>query len=61
MVDLDNKPGALKTVTNLLAFKSINIRFIYATTSLDVCPVRVIISTSDNEAAFITLKKSAAK
>jgi len=61
MVELDNKPGALKTVTNLLAFKSINIRFIYATTSLDVCPVRVIISTSDNEAAFITLKKSAAK
>jgi hypothetical protein len=61
MVELDNKPGALKTVTNLLAFKGINIRFIYATTSLDACPVRVIISTSDNEAAFITLKKSAAK
>ena len=61
LVELDNKPGALKTVTNLLALKGINIRFIYATTSLDVCPVRLIMSTSDNEAAFITLKKSAAK
>ncbi|HYA12876.1 MAG TPA: ACT domain-containing protein [Syntrophales bacterium] len=61
LVELDNKPGALKTVTGLLALKGINIRYIYATTSLDKCPVRVILSTSDNQAALITLKKSAAK
>ncbi|HVO68132.1 MAG TPA: ACT domain-containing protein [Syntrophales bacterium] len=61
LVELDNKPGALKTVTGLLALKGINIKYIYATTSLDKCPVRVILSTSDNQAALITLKKSAAK
>ena len=61
LVELDNKPGALKTVTGLLALKGINIRHIYATTSLDKCPVRVILSTSDNQAALITLKKSASK
>ena len=61
VVELDNKPGALKTITGLLAHKAINIRYIYATTSLDTCPVKVILSTSDNSAAFVTLKKSAAK
>lgn len=58
MVELDNKPGALKNVTSLLAHKEINIRYIYATTSPEECPVRVVISTSDNEKAFVTLKKS---
>ncbi|MBN2514513.1 MAG: ACT domain-containing protein [Deltaproteobacteria bacterium] len=58
VVELDNKPGALKTVTNLLAHKEINIRYIYATTSPEKCPVRVVMSTSDNEKAFVTLKKS---
>jgi len=61
LVELDNKPGALKTVTHILALKGINIKFIYATTSIDASPVKVIISTSDNEAAFISLKKSVAK
>lgn len=61
IVELDNKPGALKTVTGLLVHKGINIGYIYATTSLEKCPVKVVMSTSDNEAAFITLKKSAAK
>jgi len=61
LVELDNKPGALKTVTGLLALKGINVRYVYATTSLDKCPVRVILSTSDNQAALITLKKSVIK
>ena len=61
LVELDNKPGALKTVTNILALKGINIKFIYSTTSLEACPVKLIISTSDNEAAFISLKKSVVK
>jgi hypothetical protein len=61
IVELDNKPGALKTVTGLLVHKDINIGYLYATTSLDKCPVKVIMSTSDNEAAIITLKKSVTK
>lgn len=59
VVELDNKPGALKTVTNLLVHKGINIGYLYATSGLEKGPVKVIMSTSDNEAAFITLKKSA--
>jgi len=59
LVELDNKPGALKTVTSLLAHKDINISYLYATASLEPSPVRVILSTSDNKAAFVTLKKSA--
>ena len=61
LAELDNKPGALKAITNVLVQKSINIKYVYATTSLETCPVRVIMSTSDNEAAFITLKKSTTK
>jgi hypothetical protein len=61
VVELENKPGALKTITGLLVQKGINIRHIYATTSLDNCPVKVILSTSDNTAALVTLKKSAVK
>jgi hypothetical protein len=61
LVELDNKPGALKTVTGLLVHKDINIRYIYATASIDACPVRVILSTSDNKEAFVILKKSVTK
>ena len=61
LVELDNKPGALKTVTSLLAHKDINISYIYATVSPEASPVRVILSTSDNKTAFVTLKKSATK
>ena len=61
VVELDNKPGALKTVTGLLVHKKINIKYIYSTTSLENCPVRVIMTTSDNEAAYVILKKSAIK
>lgn len=61
LVELDNKPGALKTVTSVLALKEINIQYIYATTSLDASPVRVILSTNDNKAAFAALKKSVTK
>jgi len=61
LVELDNKPGALKTVTSLLSHKNINISYIYATASPGASPVRVILSTGDNNAAFVALKKSATK
>ncbi|HOO40167.1 MAG TPA: hypothetical protein PK653_01885 [Syntrophales bacterium] len=61
MLELDNKPGALKTITGVLTYKAINIRSIYATTSRDTWYVKVILSTSDNTKAFVTLKESAAK
>ncbi len=59
MIELDNKPGALKTVTNLLAHKDVNIRYIYSTSNSATTPVRVILATSNNEKAYISLKKAA--
>ncbi len=61
VLELDNKPGALKTITDLLAYKAINIRYIYATTSHDTWYVKVVLSTSDNSKAFVTLRECAAK
>ncbi|MEN6330798.1 MAG: hypothetical protein ABFD57_02295 [Smithella sp.] len=61
VLELDNKPGALKTITDLLTYKAVNIRYIYATTSHDTWYVKVILSTSDNSKAFVTLRECAAK
>jgi hypothetical protein len=61
LVELDNRPGALKAVTGLLASQDINIKQIYGTASPGESPVRVILSTSDNQKALVTLKKSIKK
>lgn len=61
LVELDNRPGALKMVTGLLASREINIRQIYGTASPGDSPVRVILSTSDNQKALVALKKSIQK
>jgi len=61
LVELDNKPGALKVVTGLLATKEINIKQIYGTASSGGSPVRVILATSDNQKALVALKKSIKK
>jgi len=58
---LENKPGALKSVTSLLAAKEINIKQIYGTMSTEKSPVRVVMATSDNQAAIVTLKKAVMK
>jgi hypothetical protein len=49
MLELDNKPGALKTITGVLTYKAINIRSIYATTSRDTWYVKVILSTRQHQ------------
>ena len=59
MVELDNKPGALKTVTNLLVHTEVNIRYIYSTGNSETSPVRVVLATTNNEKAYISLKKAA--
>jgi hypothetical protein len=58
VVEMENKPGALKTVTRLLAAKGINIRYIYGSVGSEATYVRVVMLTSDNEKALIALKKS---
>jgi hypothetical protein len=61
LVELENKPGALKSVTSILAAKGINIKQIYGTMSTEKSPVRVVMATSDNQTAIVTLKKAAVK
>jgi hypothetical protein len=61
LVELENKPGSLKSVTSILAAKGINIRQIYGSMSSEKSPVRVVMATSDNQTAIVTLKKAAAR
>ena len=56
IVDLQNKPGALKAVTAKLAADSIDIRYMYGTTCPTGCPARLIFATTQNEKAVVSLK-----
>ena len=56
VIELENKPGALKYVTELLAAKGIDIKFTYGTVCSANCPAKLIISTSDNDKALVALK-----
>ncbi len=56
MLELENKPGALKYITGKLASEEIDIKFIYGTTCPGGCPAKIIFSTSNNEKALVALK-----
>ena len=56
IVDLENKPGALKVATAKLASEKVDIRYMYGTTCPDGCPARLIFATSENEKAVVSLK-----
>jgi len=57
VLELENKMGALKIVTEKLAAENIDIRYIYGTVCLGSCAARLILSTSDNQKALVTFKK----
>jgi hypothetical protein len=58
MVELSNKPGALKVVTTELGKNKIDINCLYATTSSKGGESsRIVLSTSDNEKAMALLTK----
>ncbi len=61
LVELENKPGSLKSVTSILEAKGINIKQIYGSMSSEKSPVRVVMATSDNQTAIVTLKKAAVR
>lgn len=56
VLDLENKPGALKVVTARLAKDGIDIRYTYGTACPSGCPARLIVATSANEKALVSLK-----
>lgn len=57
VVELENKPGALKLVTKKLAEENINLSYLYGSTSKGEGPATIIFSSSDNEKIVATLKK----
>jgi len=57
LIELEDKPGALKAITSQLAAEAIDINYIYGTTCLTHCPARMVLSTSNNEKALAGLAK----
>ncbi len=56
ILDVENKPGALKVVTAKLAKDGIDLRYIYGTACPSGCPSKIVIATSANEKALVSLK-----
>jgi hypothetical protein len=57
VLDLENKPGALKAITAKLMKENIDIRYTYGTVCSKGCPARLILSTTNNEKALVLFKE----
>ena len=57
VLELENKPGVLKTVTAVLAENGIDIKHIYGSACPGGCPATIVLNTSDNEKALVAFKK----
>ena len=58
LIELENKPGALKVVTTELKANKIDLKHLYVTTSAGGWSIMVV-QTSDNETAMAVLNKYA--
>ena len=56
VVELENKPGALKSITAKMADAKIDIRYMYGTACPSGCPARIILATNNNEKAVVLFK-----
>jgi len=56
VVELENKPGALKSLSAKLLDAKIDIRYIYGTTCSGGCASTIVVSTADNEKALVVFK-----
>ena len=56
IVELENRPGNLKNISECLAQNGINITYIYATTCVGGCPTKIVLSTSDNDKTMSILR-----
>lgn len=61
IIDLEDKPGALKVVTTELKKKKIDIKYLYVTacSCKSGCISKMVLQTSDNETAIALLSKYA--
>ena len=56
VVDLENKPGALKSITAKMSDAKIDIKYIYGTACPSGCPARLVLATDNNEKAEVLFK-----
>ncbi|MFH1854650.1 MAG: hypothetical protein ABH815_04995 [Candidatus Omnitrophota bacterium] len=52
VMELENRPGTLKNISEVLAGNGINIDYLYCTTCSGGCPAKIVLSTADNNEAF---------
>jgi len=57
ILDLENKPGSLKLVSQKLASENIDLKYIYGTGCASNCPAKLIVSTNNDEKALLIFKK----
>ncbi len=57
IIDLENKPGALKVITAKLASENIDIKQVYGAVCASGCPAKMVLSTSDNGKALAAFKE----
>jgi len=57
ILGLENKAGALKMISGILAAEGVDIKYIYGTACSGECPARMVLSTTDNEKALVAFKK----
>ena len=56
VLELENKPGALKSLSAKISDAKIDIRYIYGTTCSGGCAATLIVATNDNEKALVVFK-----
>ena len=52
IIELENRPGTLKNISELLSLNNININYIYSTSCSRGCPAKIVLATSDNDTAM---------
>jgi len=57
VVDLKNKPGALKSLATKIAAQNIDIKYIYGTVTLEEDVSRLVLATNANERTLVLLKE----
>ena len=57
VVELEDKPGALRNITTKLAAENIDIKYIYGTACSEKCPAKIVLSTGNDERALLVFKK----
>jgi hypothetical protein len=60
-IEVENKPGALKIVSDCLAVANVDIRYNYGSTSSGAQYTRMVLGTSDNEKAVVALEEASGK